>query len=376
MAAGLKTFPALYQSISEMPYVVNGWHNVPGTASLTRFDGTPVHTVPQLRTYFQKDVIPVLTDQRAHFQALDGTDGVAFLAPLLLTADIVVIIFGLAMAGFASRGMPKEMAVGGWGVVTTVGAAIVVFVLVLSLFPRLDGGQNLLDQAKPAFNPTRLQGDVAGVAMVGHVVDFAAPVVTPAGRVASEVPALIGFVSEQTGLPSSTVLSTLTKDFPHVTALLEAIPLSSVTAELPGLVSFMATALHTTPTGVLAALKASFPALYQAITNLPDVTNGWNHIPGTTGLTNFSGAPVHSMPQMQAYLSTDVVPFLATEEADFKTVNNTWPPLQVFPPLLLVVGIIVLLYGLLMLVLNVRRSPETTAPATPAPRVPADASSG
>jgi hypothetical protein len=375
VAAGLKTFPALYQSISELPYVVNGWYNVPGTAHLTDFSGAPVHTVPQLRDYFRDDVIPVLTDQRAHFQSLEGTDGVAFIAPLLLTVGIVVIIFGLAMAGFAAKDMPREMAVGGWGVVTAVGAAIVVVVLVLGLFPRLDGGQNVLDQAKPAFSPARVQGDVAGVAMVGHVVNFAAPVVTPAGGAASEVPALVGFVARQTGAPPTAILAALAKDFPHVTALLEAIPLSSVTAELPGLLSFMASALHTTTAGVVAALRVNFPALYQAITNLPYVTGGWYNIPGTAGLTNFSGVPVHSMPQMQAYLSADVVPFLATEQADFKTVDNTWPPLPVFPPLLLIVGIIVILYGLLMLALNLRQAPGAASPPAPA-RPLAEARSG
>jgi hypothetical protein len=375
VAAGLKTFPALYQSISELPYVVNGWHNVPGTANLTNFRGTPVHTVPQLRDYFRGDVIPVLTDQRAHFQKLDGSDGVAFLAPLLLTVGIVVIIFGLAMAGFAAKGLPKEMAVGGWSVVTAVGAAIIVVVLVLSLFPRLDGGQNLLDQAKPAFNPTRVQGDEAGVAMVGHVVNFAAPVVTPAGGAASEVPALVGFVAKETGAPPTVILATLTKDFPHVTALLEALPLSSVTAELPGLIDFVAKTLSITPAEVVTTIKGSWPGLYQAITNLPYVTNGWYNIPGTAHLTSFSGAPVHSMPQMQSYLATDVVPFLATEKGDFKTVNNTWPPLQVFPPLLLIVGIIVLLYGLLMLVLNVRKTPQSPAPPA-APRPLAGARAG
>jgi len=369
VTAGLKTFPALYQSISELPHVVNGWNDIPGTAHLTTFGGTPVHTVPQLRDYFGNDVIPVLTGQRSHFQALDGTDGVAFIAPLLLTAGIVVIIFGVAMAMFARKRMPREMAVAGWGVVTAVGAAIVVVVLALSLFPRLDNGQNLLNQAKPAFSPARVQGDAAGAAMVGHVVGFAAPAVTPAGGASSEVPALVGFVSKQTGLPPAKVLSTLATKFPHVTGLLEALPLSAVTAETPKLVTFLAGALHTSPAGVLTALHTNFPALYQAITNLPHVTNGWYHIPGTAGLTTFSGAPVHSMPQMASYLSTDVVPFLATEQHDFATVDSTWPPLTFFPPLLLTVGIIVILYGLLMLVLNVRRSPETAVPAGAEQRV-------
>jgi hypothetical protein len=376
VAAGLKTFPGLYQSIAGLPHVVNGWNNIPGTAHLTNFSGAPVHTVPQLRNYFRDDVIPVLTDQRAHFQALDGTDGVAFIAPLLLTVGIVVIIFGLAMAMFARKRLPKEMAVAGWGVVTAVGAAIVVVVLALSLFPRLDGGQNLLDQARPAFSPARVAGDAAGVAMVGQVVNFAAPVVTPAGGASSEVPALVGFVSKETGAPPAVVLATLAKDFPHVTGLLEALPLSSVTAEIPKLVTFLAGALHTTPAGVLTALHANFPALYQAITNLPHVTSGWYSIPGTAGLTSFSGAPVHSMPQMASYLATDVVPFLATEQHDFATVNNTWPPLTFFPPLLLIVGIIVILYGLAMLVLNVRMPLESVTPPAPASRVPVGTSSG
>jgi hypothetical protein len=369
--AALKTnFPDLYQTITNLPFVTNGWDNVPGTANLTRFDGARVRTVPQVRTYFSKDVIPVLEDQQQHFVALSGSDGVAFLAPLLLTVGIIVIIFGLAMAMFARKGLPKEMAVAGWALVTAVGAAIVVVVFALSLFPRLDGGQNLLDQAKPAFNPTRVQGDEASIAMVSHVVNFAAPVVTPAGGAASEVPALVGFVSKQTGAPPAVILATLTKNFPHATALLEAVPLSSVTSELPGLVSFVAKTLSITPAEVLTTIKGSWPGLYQSITNLPYVTNGWYSIPGTAHLTNFAGAPVHSVPQMQSYLANDVVPYLATENADFQTVTKTWPRLPVFPPLLLVVGIIVILYGALMLFLTTRR-PAKIAVASASPPVPA-----
>jgi hypothetical protein len=364
--AALKTsFPDLYQSITQLPYVTNGWYNVPGTANLTRFNGTPVRTVPQVRTYFSADVIPVLEDQRTHFDALAGDGGVSFLAPLLLTVGIVVIIFGVAMALFARKRLPKELAAAGWSLVTAVGAAIVVVVLVLSLFPRLDGGQSLLDQATPAFNATRVQGDEASVAMVSHVVDFAAPAVTPQGGGAAEVPQLVAYVSKQTGLSQTAVLAALTKNFPHVTALLEAIPLSAVTSEIPGLVTFLASALHTTPTQVLTALKTSFPDLYQAITQLPYVTNGWNNIPGTAGLTTISGVPVHTVPQMQAYLATDVVPYLSTEQSDFTTVISNWPRLPFFPPLLLVVGIIVILYGALMLVLSLRWPTRPIAPRTP-----------
>jgi hypothetical protein len=365
---GLKTsFPALYQAITNLPFVTSGWNHVPGTANLTRFNGAPVHTVPQVRTYFSADVIPVLEKQRTHFQALDGTDGVAFLAPLLLTVGIVVVIFGVAMALFARKGLPRELAVAAWGVVIAVGAAIIVVVFALNLFPRLDGGQNLLDQAKPAFNATRVQGDQASITMVGHVVNFAAPAVTPQGGAAAEVPALIAAVSKQTHLSQAAVLAALTKNFPHTTALLTALPLSAVTSELPHLLTFLGNVLHLSTPQVTGALKTSFPALYQAVTNLPVVTGQWNNIAGTSGLTNFAGAPVHSMPQMGAYLATDVVPFLATEQQDFTTVTSSWPRLPVFPPLLLAVGIIVVLYGALMMFLTLRRPRPAVAAAAAAP---------
>ncbi len=363
--ADLKTsYPGLYQSIANLPDVTTGWYNVPGTAGLTRFDGTPVHTVPQVRDYFSQDVIPVLEDQKGHFQALASNGGVGFLSPLLLTVGIVVIIFGVAMALFARNTMPRELAGAAWGVVVAVGVALVVVVLTLSLFPRLDGGQNLLDQAQPAFSQSRIAGDEASMSMVGHVIDFAAPAVNPQGGAAGEVPALVASVSKQAGLPQTAVLGALTKNFPHATALLEAIPLSSVTSEIPGLVTFLGTALHTSDTQVLAALKTSFPDLYQSVTNLPYVTNGWENIPGTTGLTDFGGAPVHTVPQMGAYLTNDVVPFLATERGDYDTVISNWPRIPVFPPLLLIVGIIVILYGLVLLFLSIRR-PRQAGGAAP-----------
>ncbi len=360
-------YPGLYQTITNLPYVVNGWNNVPGTAHLTTFNGKqPVHTVPQVRNYFSGEVIPVLEDQRVHFTALAGSDGVGYLAPLLLVVGIIVFIFGVVMALFARKGLPKELAAAGWSVVVAVGAAIVVVVLVLSFFPRMDGGQNLLDQAKPAFNPTRVAGDQASITMVSHVVDFAAPVATAQGSGVSEVPELVAFVSKQTGLSQKSVLSALTTFYPHATALLEAVPLSAVTSELPGLVDFVAKTLTITPAEVLTTIKGSWPGLYQSITNLPYVTNGWNNVPGTAHLTMFNGAPVHTMPQVRTYLATDVVPFLAVENSDFQTTTSNWPRLPVFPPLLLVVGIIVILYGALMLLLALRKSPRRTAPSAPA----------
>jgi hypothetical protein len=348
--------------------VTNGWDSVPGTAHLTTFTGSPVRTVPQVRNYFSGQVIPVLEDQQTHFTALDGNGGVNFLAPLLLVVGIIVIIFGVAMALLARKNIARELAAAAWCVVIAVGAAVVVVVLALSLFPRLDGGQNLLDQARPAFSPARVQGDQAAITMVSHVVDFAAPVVTPKGGAASEVPALVAFVSSKTGLPQPKVLKALTTQFPHATALLEAIPLSSVTSELPGLINFVAKTLKTTPAAVVTTIKGTWPGLYQSISNLPYVTNGWYSVPGTAHLTMFNGTSVHTMPQVRTYLATDVVPYLATEKGDFRTVDTTWPRLPVFPPLLLVVGIIVILYGALMLVLSLRKPTRIAVPPAAAPQ--------
>jgi len=57
----------------------------------------------------------------------------------------------------------------------------------------------------------------------------------------------VAFVSKKTGLSQAAVLAALKKNFPHTTALLEAIPLSSVASEIPGLVAFLAKTLHATP---------------------------------------------------------------------------------------------------------------------------------
>ena len=64
------------------------------------------------------------------------------------------------------------------------------------------------------------------------------------GGAAAEVPKLIAFVSQKTGLSQAAVVAALQKNFPHTTALLETIPLSSVTAELPGLLAFLEKTLH------------------------------------------------------------------------------------------------------------------------------------
>ena len=241
-----------------------------------------------------------------------------------------------------------------WFVVLLVGAVVVALVLVLNLIPRLSDGQKLLDRARPAFAAQRVAGDRAGISMVSSIVDLADPIVRDTGGASAEVPKLVAFVSSKTGLPPAKVLAALQQGYPHTAALLSALPLSAVNAEIPGLVAFLAKALKTTPAGVVAALNASFPRLSQTINALPTVVNGWDDVPGTTGLTRFSGAPVKTVPDLRTYFSADVIPVLETQRANYASLDGT-SKVNWIAPLVLIVGIVVILYGLLLVMLARRR---------------------
>jgi hypothetical protein len=343
-------FPHLAQAIANLPATTGGWDLVPGL-TLTRFDGSPVRSVNQIKDYFANDVIPAVDRQQANFRALDSRGGVAFLAPLLLWIGIVATLFGLLMAIAAAQGLPSGAPAAAWAVVTVVGVLVEALVVGLNLFPRLNGANKLLNDLRPAFTAERVAGDRVAINMVSTAVDTVDPVVTAQGGAAAEVPKLVAFVSKQTGLTQAAVLSTLQQKFPHTTGLLTALPLSSVSAELPKLVSFLATTLKITPAHVQVALNANFPHLDQSIKHLPDVTGGWNGVPGLT-LTRFDGTPVQTVPQVRDYFGSDVIPVLEEQQENFQTVDKTWPPLTVFPPLLTVVGLVVIVYGLIMLVVS------------------------
>ena len=61
--------------------------------------------------------------------------------------------------GAAGRAHAKAL----WGLVTVVGVLVIAMVLVLQLIPRLDAGQKVLDDARPAFTDQRVVGDRAGI---------------------------------------------------------------------------------------------------------------------------------------------------------------------------------------------------------------------
>jgi hypothetical protein len=353
LAALRANFPALAQSIVNLPAVTNGWDNVPGTSSLTLFNGAPAHTVPQIQAYFADDVIPVVADNQSNFGPLATWFPPVWLIPVLLTVvGGVVILFGLVMMALsARRRVSAPIGVAAWGVVTAVGVLVLIVVFPFGLWPRLDGGQRLLNSAAPLFTPARVAGDQAGIAIISSAVDAFDPIINPQGGAAAEVPKLVGFLAGKTGLSDAQVLATLQKNFPAVTNLLQAIPLTSVTAELPGLLSFLSSTLHVTSAQLAVALQTNFSALTQAITNLPAVTGNWEDVPGTALLTFFDGSPVRSVPQVRDYFKDDVIPAVAASRAEFTTLYTTEPQLTTFAPLLMIVGLVVVIYGLVLLFL-------------------------
>ncbi|HET9653967.1 MAG TPA: hypothetical protein VFP72_01335 [Kineosporiaceae bacterium] len=249
--------------------------------------------------------------------------------------------------------MRRATSVVGWLVVVLVGVGILGLVYGFSLYPRLHAGQRVVDNLTPAFTPEAAAGDRAGINFLSDAVNTLDPIVTPKGGAASEVPKLVSFVSKRTGLTQTQVLTTLQQKFPHTTALLQTLPLSSVNEEVPGLVQFLATTLKTSPDNVLATLKQNFPAIHQAVTALPTVTQGWNAVPGTEKLTRFSTEqPVRSAPEIRSYYSSDVVPVVERNTTNMAQLHDWWPKVDSFPLILTVVGALAAGLGVVMLVFS------------------------
>jgi hypothetical protein len=348
-AALAKNFPALSQAITALPQVTGAWHSVPGTDGFTRFSGTPVRTVPEVRDYFSKDLIPVVESQQANMTNLSEREGIGSLPMILLIVGVIVTVFGLVNAIAIKRGQLSHYGeLVSWGTVAAVGAAVVVLVLALNLFPRLAGGNDVLDAARPAFTEQRIAGTAAGVAVVDAATNLTEPIVDEQGGAAAEVPKLIAFVAKGTGLSQAQVVALLKDKFPHATALLMALPLSGVTAELPGVQTFLASTLGVSKAQLATTLQRDLPGLNQVLTSLPTITDGYQAVPGTERLTRFSGEPARTVPAVRDYFKADVVPALARQQGNFVKLDDPWPKVTVFAPLLLVVGILVLLYGIVM----------------------------
>ena len=234
----------------------------------------------------------------------------------------------------------------GWFVVVVVGLIVLGVVGGLQLFPRLNAGQDVLDGARPAFTEERVAGARAGITMIDYAANMADPIIDAEGGAAAEVIPLVDLVAGATGLEQAEVLAAIEENFPHTYHLLLALPLDGVSAEIPGLLTFVADNSELADSdAVLAAIADTTPNLAQAIVNLAVVTEDWRNIPGTEDLTRFDGSNVSSMPDVRSYFGTDVVPAVRAVAEDYRKLDTTFPPLDVFPPLLVVVGVLVIVYG-------------------------------
>jgi hypothetical protein len=354
-AALAKNFPAINRAVTHLPTVTNGWQNIANIGPLTRFDGTPVRSVPQVRDYFSQDVIPAVDKEQRNFRSLDGRSSVNWIAPLLLVVGIVVILLAGVMMLRHRKGVSGAEAMMAAAVVPVVGVTVVALVFGLRLIPRVSDGQHLLDGLAPAMTADRVSGDRAGIDMVSAIVDTADPIMTDKGGAAAEVPKLVSFVSQQSGLTQAEVLTALTKNFPHTTALLQALPLTAVAAELPAVTKALRPALP------------SVPHIAQAVTALPRVTGGWLAVPGTDHSTRFDGSPIRTVPQVRDYFAGDVIPVLERQHKNFNTLNGT-SNIDFIGPLVLTVGIVVIVFGLFMVQTAARPAAPAGKTSRSAPR--------
>ena len=333
-----------------------------GTDGVTRFDGvTAVDSVPEIRGLFEDDVVTAAETVASDFRGLDEpAPEVGLIALILTIIGVVVVLFGLVMMGLTrTNAYGSRVHTLGWSVVTLVGIVVAGGVLVLGLFPRLDGGQRVLDGLRPAFVEQRVAGMEAGAAIVSNIAAMADPIVDVEGGAAGEVGALVELVAGATGLAPADVLAAVETNFPHVYHLLLALPLDAVSAEIPDLLTFVAENSEIGDAdAVLAAIEANTPHLAQAITNLLVVTGGFREIPGIAPLTRFDGSRVRSIPELTDYFEADVVAGVRAVAADYRTLDTTAPPVDMFPPLLLVVGILVIIYGGAMLTLTSASTPR------------------
>lgn len=360
-------YPKIYQVYVNLPKLTAGWDDIPGTEKLTRFDGTPVRTMPQLRTYLSEEVVGPVERQQANFRPLGTRGGVAFLAPLLLALGVVVVLFGTLMAVKTWRATPSNRLRFAWAVVPVVGAVVVLLVVALNLFPRLIGGQQLLDDTRPVFALDRVQGDRAGIEFIDVFVQALGPAVLPDGGVTHEYPKLLDHIANEVGIPVQDVRDLVHLDFPHAARLLDGVPFSASTADATRLVQYLATASNVTTDQIMQTLRADLPHIYQLITNLKLVTDGWTEVPGTEGLTRFDGSPARSVPLIRDYFRDDVVPGLERQQRNFVVVDTNWPELTVFAPLLTALGVAVIGYGLFLGRLTRRQLRRQEAgPASPA----------
>ncbi len=343
-----RDFPRISQTLTALPTVADAWYDVPGIEGLTRVSrDKPVRTVPGLRKYLRDDLTPRIVDNRENVQDLAGRGGVRYLAYLLLLVAIAVVVYGLAQARSAVEQPPGKRS---WWYVVGAGVLLLALVLLTNLVPRLNGGRELVSELEPVFTPPRVTATANGLDSVHQAVALGDPLMTPAGGASREAPRLYRFVARRTGRTSRDVKRAIEARAPHTVALLDAIPLTQVAGEVPGLVRYLARALRISQDEVRALLRRRAPALAQALLTLPSLTDRWNEIPGAQGMTRFDGVtPVRSVPELDDYLRQDLRPVLVREREHFEKLSGGWLALDAVAPVVIVAGLLLGLYGGVMM---------------------------
>jgi hypothetical protein len=349
-----RDFPAISQSLTALRNTADAWTDVPGIDGLTRLrGGKPVRTLPGLRKYYRDDLVPLLARDRGEFRSLAGSGGVGYIPYLLLALGVVVLAMGLLQARRAKRITPGKLS---WSLVVATGVLILVLVLAAQYFPRFDGAQQITTDFKPVFTQQRVDAAVNGADSLHEAIAFGDPIMTAAGGAAPEVPRLYRFIAQRTGRRTADVRRALSRRAPRIEALLRALPLTAVADEQPELTRYLRRALRPGRGDLDATLRKRTPALAQVLSALSPATAQWNAIPSTDRMTSFDGlTPVRTVPQFDEYLGTDLIGVLDSERKDFQTFATKWPPVDTFAPLMLVLGLVVMLYGGLMMQFVSRR---------------------
>lgn len=349
-----RDFPRIAQSLTSLRDTADAWYDVPGIAGLTRLSqDKPVRTVPGLRKYYRDDLVPLIAERQQDFRSLAGSGGVGYIPYLLLVLGLVTLAMGVVQARRTRKIVPGKLS---WSLVVAVGVFIIGLVFAAQYLPRFDGAQTITTDFKPVFTQERVRAAANGIDSIHEAVAFGDPIMTRSGGAAAEVPRLYRFIARRTGRSTDDVRSALRGRVPRTSALLSALPLSAVADELPGLTRYLRRVLRPARGDLDATLRRRTPGLAQVLVGLPVATAQWNEIPATDRMTRFDGVtPVRTVPQVDDYLRQDLIRALVSERADFATFAGKWPPVDTFAPLMLVLGLVVMLYGGLMMQFVARR---------------------
>jgi hypothetical protein len=342
-----ESFPHISASLTALSNTADAWYDVPGIDGLTRVSqGKPVRTVPGLRKYYRDDLVPRIVAQRKNVQRLAGSGGVGYIPYLLLVAGLGLLALGPLKSRRAAKLAPGKLS---WGLVVGVGVVLILLVAIAQYFPRLAGAQRAVTDLRPVVTQERARGALNGMDTIHEAIAFADPLMTRSGGAASEGPRLYRFIAERTGQSSRLVRREVGRRAPRLTALLDAAPLSAVAAESEHLRGYLSHVLRLPGDKLVDTLDARAPALAPLLLTLPDVATGWNAI-GPAGMTLFDGVtPVRSMPDFDDYLRQDLMPVLTSEHEDVDRFASGWPPLDELAPAVLIGGIVLMLYGGLMM---------------------------